>query len=148
MLKIKHIELKDANEFVTQHHRHHKAVAGHRFSISCYDGDHLVGVAIVGRPVSRCIDQYNTVEVVRLCTDGTKNACSILYAACRRAARELGYKRIITYILIQESGTSLKAAGWTYVYTTKGRSWDTPSRPRTNRHPTCDKKLYESILRR
>lgn len=145
-LKIKHIELKPANEFVALHHRHHKPVTGHRFSIACYDGDNLVGVAIVGRPRARRIDQYNTVEVVRLCTDGTKNACSLLYAACRRAARELGYAKIITYILDTEDGTSLKASGWQYEYSNKGGSWNVPSRPREDKAPTIPKKMYSATL--
>lgn len=146
MLSIRHIELKQANEYVEQNHRHHKKVTGHRFSIACYDDDRLCGVAIVGRPVARGIDQYNTVEVLRLCTDGTKNACSKLYSSARRAAIELGYARIITYILECESGSSLIASGWDESYSIKGRSWDCPSRPRTDKHPTVDKRLYESVL--
>lgn len=147
-LHIKHIELKDANDFVALHHRHHKPVQGHRFSIACYDGDKLVGVAIVGRVRSRRLQEKepNTVEVLRLCTDGTYNACSILYGACRRAAKALGYERIITYILESESGTSLKASGWTYCYTNHGGSWNVPSRPREDKAPTCPKKLFEAIL--
>lgn len=145
-MKIRHVELAQANEFVTKYHRHHKPVQGHRFSLGCYDGDRLCGVAIVGRPKAKTIDQYSTVEVTRLCTDGTHNACSILYAACRRAARELGYSRIITYILDTEPGTSLRAAGWHYAYTGKGGSWDSPSRPRTDKAPTCPKQVYQAIL--
>lgn len=129
------------------HHRHHKPTQGHRFSLACYDDDRLCGVAIVGRPVARKIDQYNTVEVLRLCTDGTHNACSFLYAACKRAAKALGYERIITYILESESGISLAASGWKYVYTNAGGSWDSPSRPREDKHPTCPKKLYECDLK-
>lgn len=147
MLHIGHIELAEANAFVAEHHRHHKPVRGHRFSLGCYDGDRLCGVAIVGRPVARKIDQRSTVEVLRLCTDGTRNACSILYAACRRASRELGYSRIITYILESEPGTSLLAAGWRYCYTNRGGSWDSPSRRRYNKAPTAPKKLYDSILK-
>ena len=147
MLRIKHIELKQANEFVNLYHRHHKAVVGHRLSIGCFMDDKLVGVAIVGRPIARRIDQINTVEVLRCCTDGTKNACSMLYAACRRAARELGYNRIITYILNTEQGTSLKASGWNYVYTNRGGNWSVASRPRKTCAPTIPKKLYESILK-
>lgn len=145
-LRIEHIELKQANQYVLDNHRHHKPVQGHRFSVACYDGDRLCGVAIVGRPRARAIDQYNTVEVLRLCTDGTYNACSILYAACRRAAKELGYKRRITYILDSESGTSLKASGWNFGYDTNGGSWDTPTRRREDKAPTCPKRLYESVL--
>lgn len=144
MLVIKHVELKDANEYVAKHHRHHKPVAGHRYSLGCFDGNRLCGVAIVGRPVARAIDQRNTVEVLRLCTDGTRNACSILYAACRRAARELGYERIITYILDSEPGTSLRAAGWIEEYHTQGGSWNCPSRPRQDKAPQCPKVLWQS----
>ena len=146
MLQIRHIELREANEFVSRYHRHHKPVTGHRFSVGCFSYEKLVGVAIVGRPIARRIDQYNTVEVLRCCTDGTKNACSMLYSACRRAARELGYKRIITYILETEPGTSLVASGWKYVYTNRGGSWNVTSRPRKVSAPTIPKKLYESIL--
>jgi hypothetical protein len=106
----------------------------------------LVGVCIVGRPVARRIDQERVVEVVRLCTDGTKNACSILYAAARRAARELGYERIITYILEAEPGTSLVASGWSYEMTTPGDSWSQPSRPRVDTHPLGPKQRWGAVL--
>ena len=146
MLSIRHTELKDANAFVIAHHRHHKAVRGHRFSLACYDGDRLCGVSIVRRPRSRRIDQHSTVEVLRLCTDGTENACSKLYGACRRAAKALGYHRLITYILESESGKSLAASGFSYCYTNKGGTWNQPGRPRTDKAPICPKSLYEIIL--
>lgn len=146
MLTVSHIELKDANAYVTVNHRHHKAVRGHRFSLACYADGRLCGVAIAGRPRSRRIDQHMTVEVLRLCTDGTKNACSKLYGACRRAAKALGYHRLITYTLAQESGTSLWASGFSYCYTSKGGSWNQPGRPRTDQAPVCPKHLYEIIL--
>lgn len=148
MLTVRHIELKEANAYVLAHHRHHKAVRGHRFSLACYDGEQLCGVAIVGRPRSRRIDQHMTVEVLRLCTDGTKNACSKLYGACRRAAVALGYGRLITYILERENGKSLLASGFTYCYRSKGGTWNQPSRPRTDKAPICPKHLYEIILNR
>ena len=146
MLKIKHIELSAANEFVEKYHRHHKPVRGHRFSIACYKGEDLVGVAIVGRPLARAIDAAKTVEVLRLCTDGTRNACSKLYGAAARGARELGYEKIITYILETETGKSLEAAGYRYEYTTKGGSWDTPARKREDKAPTVKKRLYGKRL--
>ena len=146
-MRIKHIELKEANAFVAEHHRHHSPVRGHRFSIGVVDAaGQLHGVAIVGRPVARAIDYTTTVEVLRLCTDGTLNACSMLYSACRRAARELGYRRIITYILEDEPGTSLRAAGWRDCYNTAGGSWDTPARRREDKAPTCPKRLYEAVM--
>ena len=87
MLTLIPVSLAQANEFVRQHHRHHKPVAGHKFSIGCSENGRLCAVAIVGRPVSRYLDDGFTLEVNRLCSDGTKNACSILYAAAARAAR-------------------------------------------------------------
>lgn len=114
MLTIRPIGLKEANEFVTKHHRHHKATIGHKFSISIVDDDKKVhGVAICGRPVSRHLDDGLTLEINRLCTDGTMNACSKLYGACVRIAKNMGYKKIITYILESENGASLKASNFT-----------------------------------
>src|SRR5689334_4427569 len=116
MLKIVHVELREANEFVKTLHRHHKEVKGHRFTIGVEDSGRLCGVAIAGRPVARRCDQKQTIEITRLCTDGTKNACSILYAAIARASRELGYSKVQTYILETEPGTSLIAAGLKFEY--------------------------------
>lgn len=113
MIRLVHVELQEANAFVESLHRHHKRIQGHRFSIGAKDGERLVGVAIVGRPVSGK-NQDVWTEVSRLCTDGTKNACSFLYSAAARASRELGYERIQTYILDTEPGVSLVAAGWTF----------------------------------
>lgn len=94
MLEIVPMTLKEGNAFVEQNHRHHGKVTGHKFSIGLSDGEKIVGVAIVGRPVARYLDDGWTLEVNRLCTDGTRNACSMLYAAAWRAARAMGYKRI------------------------------------------------------
>lgn len=106
MSKLRHIriELADANAFVAEHHPHHKPVVGHKFSLGAILDGRLVGCAIVGRPVARMRDDGETLEVTRLCTDGTKNACSFLYGACARAAFALGYRRIGTYILATEQG--------------------------------------------
>jgi len=137
------VDLAEANAFVSRHHRHHKPVVGHKFSIGAVLGDVVVGVAIVGRPVSRHRDDGLTLEVTRLCTDGTKNACSFLYGACARAAFALGYARVGTYILASESGASLKASGWRLVGQTPGRSWSVPGRPRIDTHPLGPKMLFE-----
>jgi len=142
-LEIVPIALDEANAFVAQHHRHHGKVVGHKFSIGLADGEKIVGVAIVGRPVSRRIDDGWTLEVTRLCTDGTKNACSKLYAASWRIARELGYRKCVTYILNSESGTSITAAGWTCVGECRGGSWSVPSRPRVDKHPLQGKLKFE-----
>ena len=127
---IRPIKLRDANAYVAQHHRHNQPTNGHKWSLACYDGDRLCGVAIAGQPIARKLDDGLTIEVRRVCTDGTKNACSALYGACARVAREMGYRKIITYTLMSEPGTSLKASGWTNCGEAGGVSWDVPSRPR------------------
>lgn len=112
-MKIIPITLKTANEYVKLNHRHHKPTAGHKFSIGIADEDGMLrGVAICGRPVSRYLDDGSVLEVNRLCTDGSRNACSMLYGASARIAKEMGYKKIITYILASENGASLKASGF------------------------------------
>jgi len=109
------IKQKAAKDFVRTHHRHHKPPVGSIFQIGCSKNGELCGVIIIGRPVARMLDNGFTAEVTRCCTNGTKNVCSMLYAAAWRAARALGYKRLITYILESEKGTSLKAAGYKLV---------------------------------
>lgn len=143
-LTVERIDLGEANVFVTEHHRHHIPVIGHLFSIGAALDGKIIGVAIVGRPVARLRDDGVTAEVTRLATDGTKNACSFLYGASARAAFALGFKRIGTYILASEPGTSLTAAGWRMIGEVRGRSWSCPSRPRVDKHPTQDKLLFEA----
>ena len=138
------IDLEGANEFVARHHRHSKPVVGHKFSIGAAMGETLVGVVIVGRPVSRRRDDGDTLEVTRLCTDGTKNACSFLYGTAARAAFALGYRRIGTYIRQDEPGTSLAACGWRLVGETPGRSWSVPSRPRKDQADLIPRLLFEA----
>lgn len=149
---IERLELAEANAFVAAHHRHHKRVVGHVFSIGAATADSLdggarkiVGIAIVGRPVARGRDDGVTAEVTRLATDGTKDACSFLYGAASRAAFALGFKRIGTYILASEPGTSLAAAGWRMIGEVRGRSWSCESRPRVDKHPTQAKLLFEVL---
>lgn len=129
MLELKPITLKTANEFVQQYHRHHKPTVGHKFSIGVSDGEKIVGVAICGRPVSRHLDDGWTLEVNRLCTDGTRNACSILYSASARAAKAMGYKRIVTYILESENGASLRASGFHCEGIAGGKEWTGVRKP-------------------
>lgn len=139
------LELAEANAFVAEHHRHHRPVVGHKFSIGAALGDKIVGAVIVGRPVARMRDDGMTLEVTRLATDGTRNACSFLYGAAARAGFALGYKRIGTYILDSEPGSSLKAAGWKLIGTAGGGSWSVPSRPRVDKHPLQSKLLWEAV---
>ena len=138
------LDLAEANAFVECHHRHHKPVPGHKFSIGAALGEQIVAAAIIGRPVSRVRDDGLTLEVTRLCSDGTRNACSFLLGACRRATFALGYKRIGTYTLQSEPGASLRGAGWRLVGEVQGRSWNCPSRPRVDTHPLQNKLLWEA----
>lgn len=136
-----------ANDLVRRLHRHHKPVHAHRFAIGLQAEGELIGAAIVGNPVARAYMDGVTAEVIRLVTDGTDNACSMLYAACWRAWRAMGGQRLITYILASEPGTSLRAAGWVVIHETRPRAkgWDTPSRPRTS-GPQEAKTLYGTGL--
>lgn len=142
-LQIQPLKLKEARNYVDKFHRHHKAPQGGLFAIGVNDGSKVVGVIIIGRPVARKLDNTYTAEVTRCCTDGTKNAPSMLYAAAWRAARAMGYQRLITYTLIAEPGTSLVAAGWKVIGTTSGKTWNVPSRPRVDKHPLGQKTLWE-----
>lgn len=134
-MEIRPITFRESCSFIEQHHRHHKPTVGHKFSLGLYNERELVGVAVCGRPVSRHYDDGLTCEINRLCTDGTRNACSMLYGACCRVAKEMGYHKIITYILESESGTSLKAsnfvcegdAGGTHWTGTRNKGQDIPA---------------------
>lgn len=135
----------EANAYVERYHRHHGRVQGCKFACGAMAPDGtLHGVAIVGRPVSKELDDGWTMEVVRLAADGTAHVCSKLYAACWRAGRAIGFTRGITYILASEPGTSLRAAGWTPQADVKGRSWSRPKRGRVDKHPTTDKVRWEA----
>lgn len=112
ILTIRPIHIKEANEFVKQYHRHNIPTVGGKFAVSCFENDRLCGVAICGRPTARNADDGFTLEIYRNCTDGTKNACSKLYGACVRVARAMGYEKVITYILVSETGASLKASNF------------------------------------
>jgi hypothetical protein len=143
-LQVVPSELAEANAFVEQHHRHHRPVIGHKFSIAVADeGGAVRGVAIIGRPVARMLDDGWTLEVLRLATDGCKNACSALYAAAWRTVREMGFRKLVTYILDTEPGTSLRAAGWKCVGEAGGGSWSRANRPRVDKHPTQSKLRFE-----
>ena len=145
-LRVVPLELTEANAVVAVWHRHHKPVVGHRFSIGAIDENRVIhGAAIIGRPVSQHSGPPRAVvEVTRLVTDGTPNACSILYAAAARAARNLGYHRIQTFILASEPGTSLKASGWVNEGETGGNSWG--HRPGREAHTLGVKTRWALVL--
>lgn len=144
MLELQPITFKEAFFFIRQHHRHHDPPQGAKFAIGCNDGVRVVGVIVVGRPVSRHLDNGYTAEVTRCCTDGTYNAPSMLYSAAWRAARAMGYTRLITYILAFEPGTTLKASNWRLVGQAGGGTWNRDDRPRVDHHPTGQKMLWET----
>lgn len=129
-LEIWPCSLKEANAYVAAHHRHNLPTNGHKWSVAVYDGERLCGVAISGRPIARKLDDGLTIEIRRVCTDGTKNACSMLYGACCCVAKAMGYKRVVTYTLVSEPGASLRASGFTNCGEAGGVSWNMPSRPR------------------
>ena len=148
MLELMPISLAAANGFVAEHHRHHKPVRGHKFSLGCMVDGRLVGVAIVGRPVSRYLDDGLTLEVNRTCIAGdVPNGNSMLYSACWRATKALGYRRLITYTQQGESGASLRGAGWRVVAELAPRSgWDAPSRRRESKGAdNVPRYLWEAI---
>ena len=135
--------IAEAKAFVLEHHRHHRPPVSGLFALAVAMPDGIRGVAIVGRPVARRMADDWTAEITRVCTDGTRNACSMLYAGAWRAARALGYLKLITYTLESEGGASLRGAGWRCVAETRGGSWDRKARPRVDRHPTQGKLRWE-----
>lgn len=146
-MRIVPLELKDLNALVASLHRHHKPVQGHRFSIGLEHDGKMIGGVSVGRPTARMTDQRGVLEVTRLVTDGTPNACSFLYAAAARVGKELGYRRIQTFILATEPGTSLRAAGWLMDRESGGGDWTRVSKPnRRQDQPQGPKHRYSKTL--
>ena len=135
-----------AKEYVRDLHRHHKPPTGDLFRVGAQMDGGIVGVVMVGRPISRHLDDGRTCEVIRLATDGTQNACSFLYSRAARIAREIGYKRIITYTLPDEGGASLRAAGWTLEGEAGGGSWNCNARLRDDHAPLCKKWRWSKEL--
>ncbi len=123
--------ISTARAFVAQHHRHSRPPTSGLFAVGAAAGEHLIGVAIAGRPQARALQDGTTIEITRVCNiPGHPNATSTLYGAILRAAKHLGYRRAFTYTLQAESGASLRAAGWTPDATVPARNWHTPTRPR------------------
>lgn len=142
--ELRPITLRAARGFTDMHHRHNMGAKGHKFSIGLFEGDTMIGTVTVGRPVSRMLDNGTTAEVTRCCVrEDMRNANSCLYGAAVRAAKAMGYRRIITYTLPEESGCSLKAAGFRPDGKVRGRDWNCPSRPRhtleQEKYPRGDK---------
>lgn len=145
-LRLTPVSFDQANEHVQAWHRHSDPVVGMKFCVGAADDDNVLrAVAIVGRPVARHFDDGLTLEVLRVASDGTRNANSLLYGACARASFALGYRRLITYTLTAEGGTSLRASGWKVIAERPARpGWDAPSRPRSNdRYLSSPRQLWE-----
>jgi len=136
----------DVADFIQEHHRHHAPTQGDKYRIGCEVNGVLVGVIQVGRPVNRTLDDGTILEVTRLCTDGMANACSFLYSRAVKVAKELGYSKIITYIMDSETGVSLRASGWYKEADTKGKPWNNGSRRRSTTTPICDKQRWSKEL--
>jgi hypothetical protein len=147
-LTIVPLDFDEANEFIRQFHRHHKPIsAGYKFCVGVSDGQKIVGAAIIGLPLARARNDGFTLEVRRTCTDGTKNVNSMLYGSSWRAAKALGYHKLITYTLPTESGASLRGAGWRVIGETEdARGWNRPKRPRVDLHPLCKKLIWEAPI--
>ena len=144
-LRIVPITLAEAKAYIATHHRHHKPPLSHKFSVAVADEEGTVrGVATVGRPVSRHLDDGWTLEVNRVATDGARNACSMLYGAAWRVAKALGYRKLITYTLPEEGGASLRGAGWRCIGEAGGGAWDRKSRPRVDLAPQQVKMKWEA----
>lgn len=140
------IYIREANEFIKQYHRHSAPVSGGRFSVGAEHEGKIVGVMIAGRPVARLLDNGKTLEVLRVATDGTKNANSFLYSIGIKIARLMGYKKVITYNLSKESGSSLKAIGAKPI-PIPPQSWNRPNRARKNQSVYSESKnRWEIIL--
>lgn len=144
MIELVPVTLAEANHFVSERHRHHNPVVGHKFSIGISDGNKIRGVCIVGRPVSRVLDNGMVLEVNRCCTDGVKNGCSMLYGAAWRATKAMGYKKLITYTLEEEGGASLRASNWKLIGEAGGGKWSRKDRPRVDTHPLQMKLKWEA----
>lgn len=137
------ITLREANAYVERHHRHSVPVRAMKFALGAAEDTKVVGVALVGRPIARGLDDGWTLEALRVCTQGHRNVCSFLYAAAWRATRALGYRKLVTYTLRSEPGTALRAAGWSVVGEVAKRSWNTPSRPRVDRDERQERLRWE-----
>ncbi|MEU7171533.1 MULTISPECIES: XF1762 family protein [Micromonospora] len=133
-LRLVPVTFAQAADFIGDWHRHHRPPQGHKFSLGIAEHEVLVGVAVVGRPVARLLDDGHTLEVTRVAVaDAIPNGCSMLYAAAWRAAKALGYRRLVTYTQHGESGASLRAAGWRVIATRPPTAgWSRPARPRAD----------------
>ncbi len=143
-LSCRWIALHRARQYVSDNHRHLPKVQGGIIALGCYDGSRLCGVAILGRPTARLFDTGERIELVRCATDGTRNAGSALYGAARRLAAAMGIPSLITYTLPEESGASLRGAGWIEEAETRGGEWTRSSRTRADAKDARQKRRWRA----
>ena len=136
---LRPLSMSAANAHVAAFHRHHQPLRFQKFALGAETEGRMAAVAMVLRPVSRALDDGLSLEVARLSSDGTPNACSFLLGACARAAWAQGYRRLYTYTLPEEGGASLRASGWSEDGRSHGRGWSGGSREREDTHPTGPK---------
>lgn len=145
-MRVAPITFREASEYINKLHRHHRATIGCKFCICVIDDwGEIHGVAVCGRPVSRILDNGFTLEINRVCSDGTRNVCSMLYGACCRIAKEMGYREVITYTLVSEDGASLKASNFICEGEAGGKHW-TGSRNKGQDIPAEMKKRWVKHL--
>jgi len=140
-MQIKPISLKQANDFVLNNHRHNKPVQGHKWSVGLYENNQLIGVGITGRPIARLLDDGLTLEILRVCTNGERNANSFIYGRIAKIAKLMGYEKIITYTLKRETGASLRAVGAKPIEASKPGGWNRKNRPRENQEIFWEEKI-------
>jgi hypothetical protein len=144
-LKVRWISWHRAKAYIAKHHRHHQPPRGFIVCLGCWDDAGMLrGVATLARPSARMLDNGDVLEITRVATDGCDNASSALYGACRRVGQALGFERTITYTLPEESGASLRGAGFTLKGEAGGGSWSRASRPREDKAPQQAKLLWEA----
>lgn len=142
-MRLRWISIRKAKLVVADWHRHLDAPQGAIVAIAAWEGSKLVGVAMIGRPPARRNDDGETAEVIRVATDGTPNACSFLYSRAKRLAQAMGFVKVKTKTLPEESGASMRAVGATYHGLSRGGSWNRVNRQRQDKAPTCQKLRWE-----
>lgn len=141
-LELVPMTIKEAKMFVREIHRHNRVLVGALAVIAAAENGRIIGVAVVGRPKAKALQDGWTAEITRVANIPHPNATSFLFNGATRLARSLGYRRCFTYTLKEESGAAMRALGWKVLYDVRGRSWNTPSRPRIDKHTIGDRQMW------
>lgn len=147
-MEIVPVTFKYAKQYIKENHRHNPNIAGCKFAIGLKNNNGICGVAVCGRPVSRYLDDGETLEINRVCTNGEKNACSKLYGACCRVAKEMGYKRVITYTLESEDGASVKASNFICDGEAGGHTLDREKKQGAGHSKRNESEMAQRIIKR